>query len=139
MAFCAGDDQEDLAADQTLSFKRGRTAAAGRLAATVAQGRRPLRPHDRIVAIEGDRPSVLWRHGGDALDEVLLPGGAAVAAAFEKDLPGGAVDLGDLRADRSGQVAIGVERALDANALAELADVRSHVERPFSKEGGRHG
>src|SRR5260370_9434370 len=33
-----------LAADQTPPFERGRTAAAGRLAATVAQGRRTLRP-----------------------------------------------------------------------------------------------
>src|SRR5260370_31852055 len=33
-----------LAADQTPPCERGRTAAAGRLAATVAQGRRTLRP-----------------------------------------------------------------------------------------------
>jgi hypothetical protein len=82
-----------------------------------------LRRHDRIVAIEGDRQSVLRRHGGDALDEVLLPGGAAVTAAFKVDLPCGAVDLGYLRTDYRGQIAVGVERALDPNALAELADV----------------
>src|SRR5260370_56874 len=53
-----------LAADQTPPCERGRTAAAGRLAATVAQRRRTLRPARALPAREAARsPAALSEPG----------------------------------------------------------------------------